>query len=126
MCAALATGLRDTVTGRYRHGFGGDCCSATAGDDHAAADSAVRRVAASGRRLEGVRDRDLVTLKRTFALTMQGGQLIMRLYIPLLEERNVRKGFFEREQLQSISSQPPPYGRGHRGVRVRHRRHTPV
>jgi integrase len=47
-----------------------------------------------------------------FTLAMQSGKLMTRPYIPLLRESNVRKGFFEREQLRSISSQLPPYMRG--------------
>jgi integrase len=47
-----------------------------------------------------------------FTLAMQGGKLMTRPYIPLLKETNVRKGFFEREQLQSIANHLPPYMRG--------------
>ena len=57
-------------------------------------------------------NRDLITLKRMFNLAMQGGKLMTRPYIPLLKESNVRKGFFEREQLRSITSHLPPYMRG--------------
>jgi integrase len=57
-------------------------------------------------------NRDLITLKRMFTLAMQGGKLMTRPYIPLLKETNVRKGFFEREQLQNVANQLPPYMRG--------------
>src|SRR5262245_533849 len=57
-------------------------------------------------------NRDLITLKRMFNLALQSGKLMTRPYIPLLKESNVRKGFFEREQLRSITSYLPPYMRG--------------
>jgi integrase len=57
-------------------------------------------------------NRDLITLKRMFTLAMQSGKLMTRPYIPLLKESNVRKGFFEREQLKSVANHLPPYMRG--------------
>ena len=57
-------------------------------------------------------NRDLITLKRMFNLAMQSGKLMTRPYIPLLKESNVRKGFFEREQLRRITSHLPLYMRG--------------
>jgi integrase len=57
-------------------------------------------------------NRDLITLKRMFNLAMQSGKLMTRPYIALLKESNVRKGFFEREQLQGLASHLPPYMRG--------------
>jgi integrase len=57
-------------------------------------------------------NRDLVTLKRMFTLAVQGGKLMTRPYIPLLKESNVRKGFFEREQLQNVASHLPSHMRG--------------
>ena len=57
-------------------------------------------------------NRDLVTLKRMFSLAVQGGDLMTRPYIPLLKESNVRKGFFEREQLQNVAAHLPSHMRG--------------
>ena len=57
-------------------------------------------------------NRDLITLKRMFSLAVQAGTLATRPYIPLLHERNVRTGFFEREQLQCVKDHLPPSMRG--------------
>lgn len=57
-------------------------------------------------------NRDLITLKRMFSLAVQGGTLLTRPYIPLLKEHNIRRGFFERDQLERISSQLPIAMRG--------------
>jgi integrase len=47
-------------------------------------------------------NRELTILKRMFALAMQAGKLLHRPHIPLLEERNTRKGFFEAEMLHVV------------------------
>lgn len=52
-------------------------------------------------------NRELALLKRMFTLAMQGGKLLHRPHIPMLEENNVRKGFFEREQYESVLSHLP-------------------
>ncbi len=57
-------------------------------------------------------NRDLIALKRMFSLAVQGGQLLTRPYIRLLKEHNVRTGFFEREQLQRVTTHLPSYMRG--------------
>jgi len=57
-------------------------------------------------------NRDLITLKRMFNLALQSGKLMTRPYIPLLKESNVRRGFFERDQLHRITAQLPSYMRG--------------
>jgi hypothetical protein len=44
---------------------------------------------------------------------VQGGKLVAKPYIPLLQENNVRTGFFEPEQFQSVKH---PSDRQH-GVR---------
>ena len=38
---------------------------------------------------------------------MQAGKLMVRPYIPLLKENNVRKGFFEPDQFRSVWNQLP-------------------
>ena len=57
-------------------------------------------------------NRDLITLKRMFTLAVQGGKLSGKPYIPLLKERNVRRGFFEPEQFQRIKEQLPRHMQG--------------
>ena len=57
-------------------------------------------------------NRELIVLKRMCTLAMQAGKLMVRPYIPLLKENNVRKGFFEPEQFASVRQQLPVYMRG--------------
>jgi integrase len=57
-------------------------------------------------------NRDLITLKRMFTLAVQGGNLSGKPYIPLLKERNVRRGFFEPEQFQRIKAHLPRHMQG--------------
>ena len=47
-------------------------------------------------------NRELTILKRMFTLAMQAGKLLHRPHIPMLEERNTRKGFFELEMLHAV------------------------
>jgi integrase len=56
-------------------------------------------------------NRELATLKRMFSLGMQSGQLQQRPYIPMLKENNIRTGFFEGEQLQSVLPKLPTHVR---------------
>ena len=53
-------------------------------------------------------NRELTALKRMYSLAIQAGKL----YIPMLKEHNVRTGFFEREQFESIQAQLPLAFRG--------------
>jgi integrase len=57
-------------------------------------------------------NRDLIVVKRMCMLAMQAGKLMVRPYIPLLQEANVRKGFFEREQCERVKTHLPRYMRG--------------
>ena len=52
-------------------------------------------------------NRELIVLKRMCTLAMQAGKLMVRPYIPLLKENNVRKGFFEPEQFRSVRNHLP-------------------
>ena len=52
-------------------------------------------------------NRELAALKRMFSLAVQGGKLLQRPYIPMLQEDNVRRGFFEREQFDSVRRHLP-------------------
>ena len=57
-------------------------------------------------------NRELIILKRMCTLAMQAGKLMVRPYIPLLQEANIRTGFFEPEQFQRVTSHLPSYMRG--------------
>jgi integrase len=52
-------------------------------------------------------NRELTIVKRMFTLAMQGGKLLHRPHVPMLEERNARKGFFELEMLQGVLAYLP-------------------
>ena len=53
-------------------------------------------------------NRELAALKRMYTLAIQSGRLLHRPYIPMLQERNVRQGFFEREQFIAVRGKAPP------------------
>jgi len=53
-------------------------------------------------------NRELTTLKRIFNLARQNGKLMHVPHVPMLKERNVRTGFFEREQIDRILVHLPP------------------
>lgn len=50
----------------------------------------------------GTINRELAAIKRAFSLAAQAGKIMTRPYIPMLKENNVRTGFFEPEQFQSV------------------------
>ena len=52
-------------------------------------------------------NRELTTLKRILNLARQNGKLMHVPYVPMLKERNVRTGFFEREQFGRILAHLP-------------------
>jgi integrase len=52
-------------------------------------------------------NRELSTLRRMFSLAYQDGQLTHRPHFPMLRENNVRTGFFEHEQYQSVMNELP-------------------
>jgi integrase len=56
--------------------------------------------------------RELSALKRMFTLAIQAGKLLQRPHIPMLVERNVRKGFFERAQFEAVRHRLPPTYQG--------------
>jgi integrase len=51
--------------------------------------------------------RSSTTLKRILNLARQNGKLRHVPYVPMLKERNVRAGFFEREQIERILAHLP-------------------
>ena len=52
-------------------------------------------------------NRELTVLKRMFALTIQGGKLLHKPYIPLLRETNTRRGFLRRTSSPVCSRTSP-------------------
>lgn len=52
-------------------------------------------------------NRELALLKRMFSLAVQAEKLLYRPHIPMLTEHNVRTGFFEVEQYQSVLGHLP-------------------
>jgi len=71
----------------------------------------VRRYVAR-RQGEGARNatinRELALLKRAFTLAIAAGTLPSRPHIPLLREDNVRRGFFEAGEFESVRRRLPP------------------
>lgn len=54
-------------------------------------------------------NRELAHLKRMFSLAIQAGKLLAKPHFPMLEENNVRTGFFERDQFEAVRSHLPPH-----------------
>ena len=52
-------------------------------------------------------NRELAALKRMFSLAIKRGRLLHGPYIPLLQEDNIRQGFFEREQFEAVRRHLP-------------------
>ena len=50
----------------------------------------------------GTTNRELTAIKRAFNLGLQSGKVLHKPYVPMLAERNVRTGFFEREQFEAV------------------------
>jgi integrase len=76
-------------------------------------DGTIRRVPEHRRTTTGVSNgeinRELTILKRMYTLAVQGGKLYARPHIPLLKEDNVRAGFFEPEQFDSVRAHVPAH-----------------
>jgi integrase len=56
-------------------------------------------------------NRELTALKRIFRLAHQAGKLMMVPHVPMLQEHNVRTGFFEREQFEAVRARMPEAAR---------------
>jgi len=54
-------------------------------------------------------NRELAALKRMFSLAVKGERLQRMPYIEMLTENNARRGFFEREQFESVRAHLPAY-----------------
>ena len=55
----------------------------------------------------GTINRELSALKRMFTLAVRAGKLMQRPHIPMLQEDNTRKGFFERAQFEAVRAKLP-------------------
>ena len=56
-------------------------------------------------------NREVELLKRGYSLALQGGTLLTKPHCPMLKENNVRTGFFEREQFESVRKHLPEHYR---------------
>lgn len=54
-------------------------------------------------------NRELAIIRRTFILACKHGKLLNRPMFSLLSENNVRKGFFEPQQLEAVLTHLPEY-----------------
>ena len=54
-------------------------------------------------------NRELATLKRAYSLGLQSQRIFQKPYIPLLEESNVRVGFFELDQFEATMKHLPDH-----------------
>jgi integrase len=67
----------------------------------------------SARKTDGLENssinRELSALRRMFNLALQSGKIIRKPHIAMLAENNVRKGFFEWEDFESIKAKLPEY-----------------
>jgi integrase len=52
-------------------------------------------------------NRELAILKRAYTLAIRGGKLSHRPHIPMLQEHNIRAGFFEAEQFEAVQKRLP-------------------
>ena len=52
-------------------------------------------------------NRELAAFKRAYSLAIQQRRLMTKPHVPTLKENNVRKGFFEREQFESVRGYLP-------------------
>ena len=61
-----------------------------------------RPIASTRRPRAATINRELAALKRMYSLAIQAGKILRRPYIPMLQEDNIRKGFFERAQFEAV------------------------
>jgi integrase len=52
-------------------------------------------------------NRELAALRRAFRLAVRAGRLVQCPYVPMLQERNIRRGFLERDQIEAICDALP-------------------
>src|SRR4030095_15129798 len=56
-------------------------------------------------------NREMAALKRMFSLAVKGERLQRMPHIEMLRENNARRGFFEREQFESVRAHLPEFAR---------------
>ena len=54
-------------------------------------------------------NRELSALKRMFSLALKDGKLLYRPHIPMLQEHNVRTGFFEQAEYEAVLAELPEF-----------------
>lgn len=54
-------------------------------------------------------NRELSALRRMFNLALQCGKIIRKPHVPMLAENNIRKGFFEWEDFESVRAKLPQH-----------------
>jgi integrase len=54
-------------------------------------------------------NRELAIVKRAFTIAAQTNKVVFRPYVPMLEERNTRTGFFEPEQFAAVRAALPDF-----------------
>jgi hypothetical protein len=52
-------------------------------------------------------NRELAALRRAFRLAVQAGRLVQCPHLPMLQERNIRRGFLEPDQITAICEALP-------------------
>lgn len=52
-------------------------------------------------------NRELSIVKRAFRLSLQAGKLLTMPHVPMLQEHNVRTGFFERDEFEAVRAALP-------------------
>src|SRR5438876_3429303 len=80
--------------------FGGRCASAITATDVDQFVLVRQEAGASNAEI----NRELAALKRAFSLGIEKGKLMTKPYVSMLEENNVRKGFFERDQFENVKT----------------------
>jgi integrase len=84
----------------------GDCKAHTVGADHVAKYISYRLEA---RAANGTINRELAALKRMYSLGLKAEIIYRKPYIPMLQENNVRKGFFEHAEFVVLRNAFPEY-----------------
>lgn len=74
-------------------------------------DGTVKRLPSRVRAIDAVSNgeinRELTALKRIFSLAIQAGKILHKPHIPLLNENNVRRGFFELDEFLAVQRHLP-------------------
>ena len=71
--------------------------------EETADDGSITKRAASNAEI----NRELAALRRAFRLAVRAGRLVLCPHVPMLQERNTRRGFLESNQIAAICSALP-------------------